>query len=86
MPSGLEYSNISFDKCTNQPNADPPPDNLSYSQTKGLPRKLILKVGAPVLITMNDLKFKDDGICNGARGYIDSFQMEEASNDKIKII
>ena len=35
---------------------------------------------------MNDFEYKDDGICNRARGYIDSFQMEEGSNNKIKIV
>ncbi len=86
LPGELEYTNESVDKCTNQPNADPPPESLSYSQTKGLPKKLVLKVGAPILITVNDLKYKDDGVCNGARGFIDSFQLEEGSESKIKII
>ena len=86
LPNETEYSNESLDKCTNQPNADPPPDSLSYSQTKGLPKKLLLKVGAPILITVNDLKYKDDGVCNGAKGHIDSFQMEEGNANKIKII
>ena len=86
LPGVMEYSNYSLDRCTNQPNANPPPESLSYSQTKGLTNKLVLKVGAPVLITINDLKYKDDGICNGTKGYIDSFQLEEGSVDKIKII
>ena len=86
LPNERVYSNESVDKCTNQPNADPPPENLSYSQTRGLPRKLLLKVGAPIIITVNDQKYKDDGVCNGTRGYIDSFQMEEDNADVIKII
>ena len=38
------------------------------------------------MITVNDLKYKEDGVVNGARGHIDSFQMEENDSTTIKII
>ena len=63
-----------------------PPQDLAYTKTKGLPSKIILKVGAPIIITVNDMKYKEDGIVNGARGYIDSFQFEEENGTLIKVI
>ena len=41
-------------------------------------------MGAPIIITVNDIKYKEDGIVNGARGYIDSFQFEEENSSLIK--
>ena len=51
-----------------------------------MPNKILLKVGAPILITVNDLKYKEDGVVNGAIGHIDSFQMEDKNSTTIKII
>lgn len=41
-------------------------------KTGNLPTELILKVGAPVVVTTNHskAKYREDGIVNGARGYI----------------
>ena len=38
------------------------------------------------MITVNDIKYKEDGIVNGARGYIDSFQFDEDDSTKLKIV
>ena len=85
LPNESPYIHNCFDKCTNFEKAPIPPEDLSYTKTKGLPYKIILKVGAPILITINDQKYKEDGIVNGARGYVDSFQFEE-NNDALKAI
>ena len=76
----------SLNRCTNLPNAPLPPEDIMYTKTKGLPGKIVLKIGAPILITVNDLKYKEDGIVNDARGHIDSFQMKEGNNAVIKVI
>ena len=38
------------------------------------------------MITMNDIKYKEDGITNGAHGYIDSFQFSEENPNELKAI
>ena len=86
IPEEPSFSHQSSDRCTNLQSAPLPPEDITYTKTKGLPGKIILKVGAPILITVNDLKYKEDGIVNGARGYIDSFQMEDGDTSVIKII
>ena len=86
IPDEPPFVNLSIDKCTNMQNAPLPPEDITYTKTKGLPTKIILKVGAPVLITVNDQKYKEDGIVNGARGHIDSFQLEDGSQSTIKVL
>ena len=86
IPEEPSYSHQSSDRCTNLQSAPLPPEDITYTKTKGLPGKIILKVGAPILITVNDLKYKEDGIVNGARGYIDSLQMEDGDTSVIKVI
>ena len=83
LPNELQYNNDCSDRCTNFETAPKPPQDLSYSKAKGLPNKITLKVGAPILITVNDLKYKEDGIVNGARGFVDSFQFEEESSGNL---
>ena len=82
----MAISSTCEDKCTNLLDAPPPPKDINYTSTKGLPSKIQLKVDAPIMITLNDPKFKDDGITNGARGYIDSFQFEEENANQLKAI
>ena len=67
-------------------NAPIPPQDLPYTKAKGLPNKITLKIGAPIIITVNDMKYKEDGIVNGARGYVDSFQFEDDSCTNLKVI
>ena len=86
IPEETLFLNEAVDRCTNLQNAPSPPEDLTYTKAKGLPTKILLKVGAPILITVNDLKYKEDGVVNGARGHIDSFQMEENDSTTIKII
>ena len=86
LPSEDIVSNYCKDKCTNIIDAPLPPENMNYTKARGLPFKLHLKVGAPILITVNDIKYKEDGIVNGAKGYIDSFQFNEDDPEKVKAI
>ena len=68
---------ICEDVCTNLPSAPPPPEKLPYTKTKNLPHTITLKVGMPIVITVNDRKYKEDGVSNGAKGYVDSFQFNQ---------
>ena len=60
IPEEPTFIHQSLDRCTNLPNAPLPPEDITYTKTKGLPGKIILKIGAPILITVNDLKYKED--------------------------
>ena len=57
LPDEPVVSCISEDKCTNLLNAPPPPESMNYTEARGLPSKLQLKVDAPILTTMNDIKY-----------------------------
>ena len=61
-------------------------DNLG--KTGNLPKKLRLKVGAPVIITSNHKKskYRDDGIQNSARGYVSAIQVSKNYPDKVEIV
>ena len=86
IPDELQYDHSCFDKCTNLENAPNPPQDMAYTAAKGLPGKITLMVDAPILITMNDLKYKEDGIVNGARDYVDSFQFDDDNDGSLKVI
>ena len=82
------YTSVALDRCTNLENPPEVPSKLSLTQTGGLESKLVLKNDAPVVITSNhpQSKFKEDGIVNGARGYVDSIQVSSADPDKIEVV
>ena len=86
LPNEEQYTHDCSDRCTNLQNAPIPPQDMAYTKAKGLPNQITLKVGAPIIITVNDMKYKEDGIVNGARGYVDSFQFEDESCINLKII
>ena len=70
--------------------ANPPevPINLSITQTGGLEKRLTIKRNAPIVITSNHhmAKYKEDGIVNGARGYIDSIQVAKEHKTEMEVI
>ena len=88
IPNEREYSCSSIDRVINLPNCPrlTEKDQLNLNKTGNLPTTLKLKVGAPVVITSNHpkAKYKEDGIVNGARGYVQAVQTSE--NDKVDII
>ena len=90
LPLEQEYSCNCVDRVTNLPYApkisEKDQDNLS--KTGNLPTKLRLKVGAPVIITSNHkkAKYKEDGIQNGARGYVRAIQVSKNYPDKVEIV
>ena len=50
--------------------------NIPYTQTANLPSVLNLKLNIPVMITVNSTtkRFKENGIVNGARGFIEGLE------------
>ena len=69
----------SKDQSTNISNPPELTNELNYTVTGNLQKSLKLKIGAPIMITVNNSKskYREDGICNGARAYVDSFQFTE---------
>ena len=57
-------------------------------KTGNLQSELRLKVGAHVLITSNHpkKKYKEDGIVNGARGFVQSIQVSKDDPEKVEVI
>ena len=85
-----EYRCNSVDRVTNVPGDPKLPDRFNDNPglTGNLQTELIIKVGAPVLITTNHpkLKYKEDGIVNGARGFVQSIQVSKLDPNKVDII
>ena len=88
LPDCQEYICNSKDQSTNISNPPELSENLNYTQTGNLQKTLRLREGAPIMITVNHskAKYRQDGICNGARGYIDSFQLDEENKNQVRFI
>ena len=89
LPDVKEYICNSVDRVTNMPGRNLPnrlKDNPG--KTGNLQTELRLKVGAPVLITSNHpkKKYKEDGIVNGARGFVQAIQVSKNNPEKVEII
>ena len=82
------YTSLALDRCTNLESPPEVPSKLSLTQTGGLEFKIALKVDAPIVITSNhpQSKYKEDGIVNGARGYVDSIQVSKNDPEKIEVV
>ena len=72
------FESVSTDKVTTPSLKNPPPldPKLPLTQTGQLEQSLLFCKGAPVMVTSNHdvKKYKNNGIVNGARGFIDSIQ------------
>ena len=88
VPTNKEYVCLATDKVTNLKHFIPPPESVSYSKTHGMVKNLFIREGAPVAVTVNHkkAKYKEDGIVNGAKGYIDHIQTTKEDSDKVDII
>ena len=89
LPAVMEYVCNCVDRVTNLPGRKLPgrlKDNPG--KTGNLQTELKLKVGAPVFITSNHSKkkYKEDGIVNGARGFVQSIQTSKQNPQKVEII
>ena len=90
LPNEKEYTCSSVDRVVNLPNCPrlSEKEQLNLNKTGNLPTTLKLKVGAPVVITSNHskAKYREDGIVNGARGYVQAVQTSEIDPDQVEII
>ena len=90
IPNEKEYKCNSIDRVKNVPGQRKLPSKLKENpgKTGNLLSELNLKVGAPVVITTNHSKqkYREDGIVNGARGYVDSIQVSKDDPDQVMVI
>ena len=89
LPDKKEHICNSVDRVTNVPGRKLPKrlkDNPG--KTGNLQTELKLKVDAPILITSNHpkKKYKEDGIVNGARGFVQSIQVSKENQEKVEIV
>ena len=89
LPDREEFVCNSKDRVTNVPGKSIPgrmKDNAG--KTGNLQTVLKLKVGAPVLITSNhpNKKYKEDGLINGARGYVQCIQVSKENPAKVEVV
>ena len=63
-------------------------DQENPNKTGNLPSVLKVKINAPVVITSNHpkAKYREDGIVNGARGYIQAIQVNKNDPEQVEII
>ena len=89
LPYEKEYVCNSIDRVTNLPGRRFPKQfETNSSKTGNLLTELNLKVGAPVMITSNHQKkkYKEDGIMNGARGYVQAIQVSKEDSNRVEVI
>ena len=88
LPDRKSYYSNAVDKSTNNPNAPELSEKLPLTRTGQLQKTIVFKEGAPVMVTSNHpkAKYKNNGITNGARGFIDSIQASEEDPDIAEVI
>ena len=88
LPDAREYSCNSINRVTNVPGSTlklSENERSNLGKTGNLPTVLKVKVGAPVVVTCNHKKqkYKEDGIVNGARGFIQAVQTNPDDTEKV---
>ena len=90
LPFEREYSCNSTDRVTNLPVGSKLPENVTENpgKTGNLHEDLKLKVGAPVVVTKNHSKqkYREDGIMNGARGYVQAIQTSDKDAERVEVV
>ena len=90
LPNEPEYSCNSIDRIVNLPSGHKVPERLKHNlgRTGNLETVLVLKIGAPVVITTNHSKqiYRDDGIMNGARGFVQAINVSKDDPEKVDLI
>ena len=89
LPDVPEFICDSTDRVTNLPSRTLPNRmKVNPGKTGNLETELRLRVGAPVFITTNHAKkkYKEDGIINGARGFVQSIQTSKETPEKVEVI
>ena len=90
LPYEKEYTCNGIDRVINLPIGAKLPEKIreNSSKTGNLQADLKLKVGAPVVITTNHSKqiYREDGIMNGARGFVQAIQTSENNPEKVEVV
>ena len=88
LPNEKAYLVSSNDQSTNVKNAPRTFETLPLTQTGQLENQLIFKKHCPVQVSTNhpQLRYKNNGIVNGVRGYVDSIQVSKDNPDEPEII
>ena len=90
LPHEKEYTCNGIDRVTNLPIGAKLPEEIKENpgKTGNLQEDLKLKVGAPVVITKNHSKqiYREDGIMNGARGFVQAIQTAKNNPEKVDIV
>ena len=88
LPNEKAYLVSSNDQSTNVRNAPRTFETLPLTQTGQLENTLIFKKNCPVQVSTNhpQLRYKNNGIVNGVRGYVDSIQVSKDNPDEPEII
>ena len=90
LPCEKEFTCNSIDRVTNLPVGNTLPEKLrdNSSKTGNLQTELKVKVGAPIVITSNHSKqkYREDGIVNGARGFVQAIQVSRENPDKVEVV
>ena len=86
LPNEKEYQCNSIDRVTNLPIGTEVLDKVKDNpgKTGNLQTELRLRLGAPVVITSNHSKqkYREDGIVNGARGFVQAIQVSKNNPEK----
>ena len=90
LPNQMEFVCNCVDRVLNLPGGPKlsEKDQRDLNKTGNLPKKLILKVGAPVVITSNHskAKYREDGIVNGARGFVQAIQVSKENPENVEVV
>ena len=89
LPDEKEYICNSEDRVTNVPYRRLPDKMKSNpGKTANLLTELRLRRNAPILLTSNHpkKKYKEDGLVNGARGFVQSIQVSKENPEKVEVI
>ena len=88
LPNNKEFVCLAKDKVTNRKYHIELPETVSYTKNHSMMKNLIIREGAPVMITVNHkiARYKEDGIVNGAKGFIDYIQWSKKNPESVEII
>ena len=90
LPYEREFTCNSIDRVTNLPVGNQLAEKIKENsgKTGNLETDLKLKVGAPVVVTVNHSKqiYRDDGIMNGARGFVQAIQTSKDHPGKVDVV
>ena len=90
MKNQKEFSCNSTDRVTNLPTGRRVPARMMNNpgRTGNLETELKLRIGAPVVLTSNNgkQKYRDDGMFNSARGFVQEITVSKTDPEKVEII